>query len=385
MSRLGGCEFDVAVIGAGPAGATAARHLARAGFRTLLAGGAAGQSERIGETLPPSATPLLERLGLWPSFRATEPLACYGNRSSWGADGQLTDYDFIRDRNGPGWHIDRPRFDMMLCDAAESAGACRLDGVTLGSVERLGGSWRLRLNGFDGEIEARLAVDASGRAAAFARRIGVRRVRVDAQVAAVAFLQPQGKPAADSTTLIEATREGWWYSAVLPSGALAAAFVTAPGQLAERRLWTAPGWQALLDESEHTRRRTEASGYHLVRPPRIADASTTRLQCASGDGWLAAGDAAAAHDPLSSDGIGCALAGSVAAAKALAEQAGGSERALAAYSDQIARSFSRYLALRRAYYAEEDRWPDAPFWRERNGRLPHATTARAGLSEMATR
>ena len=41
--------------------------------------------------------------------------------------------------------------------------------------------------------------------------------------------------------------------------------------------------------------------------------------------------------------------------------------ALSDYAERLARSYARYLWAWQAYYAEETRWPDAPFWRRRQG------------------
>lgn len=41
---------------------------------------------------------------------------------------------------------------------------------------------------------------------------------------------------------------------------------------------------------------------------------------------------------------------------------------LPSYADGILAEFTRYLWLRQAYYADEQRWPEAPFWRRRQAR-----------------
>ncbi|MGC2111535.1 MAG: hypothetical protein WA655_18610 [Candidatus Korobacteraceae bacterium] len=64
-------------------------------------------------------------------------------------------------------------------------------------------------------------------------------------------------------------------------------------------------WNLLLGESVHTRRRIENA--RAQGPPMIFGAQSHILQPMGGCGWVAAGDAAMAFDPLSSQGITKAL------------------------------------------------------------------------------
>src|SRR5207247_2461927 len=79
----------------------------------------------------------------------------------------------------------------------------------------------------DEEIHARVLVDATGRAAAVARRLGARRLCHDRLVCAYAVLD--GERAEDGRSLVESCRDGWWYATPLPGGrALAGFFTDAP-------------------------------------------------------------------------------------------------------------------------------------------------------------
>jgi len=361
-------HVDVAIIGGGPAGASAALSLARTGLRALIVERRPQRQSRAGESLAPSATTLLARLGLLPAFLATEPLPCYANRSSWGGDGRLVDYDFIRDPHGHGWHIDRQRFDQMLLDAAVAAGAGLQCGALLASPERRDGSpWLLKVqaDGVVSRVEADFVIEASGRRAAFARRIGVHRTHLDRLVAAAAFLVPESRPGQDSTTLVEAVPEGWWYSALLRDGRLAAAFMTDPDLLGGLDARHKAGWLARLESTTHTRQRAAAVGCRLAGDPMVEAAGTSRLDRIAGEGWVAAGDAAAAYDPLSSHGIGVAIATGAQAARAAAASLRGDAKAPAEYAARNVAGFQRYLGMWRAYYADETRWPDSLFWSRR--------------------
>lgn len=362
-------RFDVAVIGGGPAGAATAIALARGGVSVALIEAGHQGGDKPGESLPPSARPLLERLDVWDGFLRDGPLPCYANRSSWGGDGRLTERDFINDPYGHGWHIDRRRFEAMLLDGAVEAGAAVVRGDRVVGESRVGeGWWRLDLAGPSGcsQVVAKVAVDASGRAAAFARRRGARRRRVDRLAAAVGFLASDLGEMRDTATLVEAARDGWWYSAPLPGGRLAVAFFADPDLDAARRARTAEGWTDLLVESVHTRERVEGHGFRLCGAPWAVAAGSGRLDRICGEGWLAVGDAAATFDPLSSHGIGAALDGGLRAGAAISACLQGDASALSMYEEQVVDAYGRYLRTWRAYYADERRWPERAFWRRRH-------------------
>jgi flavin-dependent dehydrogenase len=79
-----------------------------------------------------------------------------------------------------------------------------------------------------------------------------------------------------------------------------------------------------------------------------------------GEGWIACGDAAAAFDPLSSQGLLGALAGGVAAAQAICAEDTGTALAGIAVRHREIRAI--YEARRSTAYARERQWPDRPFW-----------------------
>jgi flavin-dependent dehydrogenase len=358
---------DVAIIGGGPAGAAAARALARAGVSTLVIERLAEPCDRPGESLAPNATPLLQRLGLFDAFLATAPLPCFGNRSCWGESGEPATYDFIRHPYGHGWHIDRRAFDRMLLGEVRASGADVAAGVSLTGVRRDGTAWLLGLSTGQ-ERRARLAIDASGRAAAFARRLGARRRHLDRLVAVTAVLTshpPHAGACEDSTTLVEAAPEGWWYSAALPGGRLALAFMTDPDLLARLGLSRWAHLRAHLASAPQTLARVDAGRFKPVAAPRLAAAGSSILGQTAGEGWLACGDAAAAYDPLSSHGIGAGLSMGARAAATAAAWLAGDGTAVSDYARRVQESFARYLALQRAYYAMETRWPGATFWARR--------------------
>jgi hypothetical protein len=206
--------WDAIVAGAGPAGAVAAYELARSGRRVLLADAVDPTSSKIGEALPGAAVRLLRSIELPVPGGGGPHTPIGGNLSSWNSD-QLVANDFIRDPDGPGWRLDRARFDADLRAAALRAGASyRSARVT--DLERKDTGWHIRFKNGGTEM-ARWIVDATGRRAAIARRLGARRLR-DAPLVAVYASGTSATGFALNRTVIEAVPRGWWYAARLTLG-----------------------------------------------------------------------------------------------------------------------------------------------------------------------
>jgi len=115
-------RIDVIIVGGGPAGCSTALALARAGITVTILERSRYEKFRVGETLPPEARLPLTVLGVWEEFLADQHVESPGIAFAWGGP-NLYDNDFIVNPCGPGWHIDRRRFDLMLARAAAAAGA----------------------------------------------------------------------------------------------------------------------------------------------------------------------------------------------------------------------------------------------------------------------
>lgn len=382
-------DVDVAVVGAGPAGATAALSLAREGARVLLVTRAENRPLAIGEGLPPAARPLLEALGLWERFLTDAHLPSYGNRSAWGTP-QLTDSDFIFSPYGHGWHLDRRAFDAMLVDAAKESGALLARGTYITwQPAASGGMIRFRDANGETTVRAGAVLDCSGRAAAVAQRLGARRVHDDKLVAVAALHTPRIAGDVDTTTMVEATPDGWWYTALLPHGRRIFVYLTDGDLLDVRAMRDLGRWLARLKQTEHIRQVHDQFQYQALVAPTIFSAGSSRILPAGEEHWLAVGDAAISVDPLSSQGIITAISTGRAAAKAILDTMNRRPRAVAAYLAVVDRLAQDYLAQRAKYYALETRWTNSPFWRRRiahdNGppshdRPPATSTPQVGMT-----
>lgn len=371
---------DVLIAGGGPAGAVAAHALAMAGRRAMIADPgrthADANDTKIGEALPGSAAGFFRAAGLPPP----DPERHTRVRGSWSAwaTAELEATDFLRSPDGPGWRLDRPAFDAALRRAAIDAGAGRRRARVVAVRQESGDTapdtaplWRVDFSDGGPPVRARWLIDATGRRAALARQLGAGRLRDDRLIAIFARLSVTEGPMADpgfDRTVIEAVPEGWWYAARLPSGAVMAALHTSPATAA-RILADRPRWHAARLEAPHLARLTgHADAGAALDPVAACDAGGTALDRLAGPGWIAAGDAAQAYDPLSAQGLLSAMHAGRQAARAVDAALGGDSSAIPQVVTAQAHLRAVYRGRLAAYYAQAaGRFPGAEFWTGRAG------------------
>jgi flavin-dependent dehydrogenase len=364
-------SFDVAVLGAGPAGSVTALLLARAGASAILLEASDYRDARLGETLPPLINPLLGQLKLANRFSVQQPCVSEGVISIWGQVRPSIN-DFMFDAHGSGWRIDRARFDRMLADSAADAGA----ELRLARVVRCGRSrnagWSVTFATGPHRTDscrAAFLVDATGRSGTaglsqlslktvYDRLIGV------AWFGGCTFDEPHA--------IIESVDEGWFYSAAMPGGRVAVVYMTDSDLYRSGCARHQDYWFRQLGKTTMTRRRFAPRQQRAAL--RIQSAASILCRKPAGEGCLAVGDAAMSFDPLSGLGVYCALEGASIAATTILDALScggppgnpGNPGNNHSYDRWVRRTFAQYLGLRRHHYSAEQRWPDSTFWRRRH-------------------
>ncbi len=176
-------DFDVGIIGGGPAGSSMACYLARAGVRCAVFERENFPREHVGESLVPSSTRIFKELDFLKVMEARRFPRKYG--ASWTSSPLTRAYKMdweglevdcradirFEERQQPGvdqnytYHVDRGEFDLALLQHASEAGAAIHQGIDVRHVDFDGADPEIRFRMGKRELGARvrLVVDASGR------------------------------------------------------------------------------------------------------------------------------------------------------------------------------------------------------------------------------
>jgi flavin-dependent dehydrogenase len=349
-------EFDVAVIGGGPAGATAACRLARAGRRVVLFERERFPRFHIGESLLASVNDVLEEIG------AADLVRARGFPMKWGATfstadltvERFADFAVSREVRAPQtWQVPRAEFDELLLRHAAACGADVREGHrVLDAAFDAGGATVSFRDDTDRPCDMRVAavVDASGRVGLLARKFAL---RVDEpRLANISvFAHYTGVPRGDGRRagdirIIARPDLGWfWFipisaalmsvGVVLPRAAFDALPRMAPAELLERTIRETPAAAVLMREATRE------------WPVQVEKDFSFGARAYAGDRWLLVGDAGSFLDPVFSTGVAIALESGVEAGRALDRALGSGDLSARAFAPFNRRQRQRYLAFRR--------------------------------------
>jgi len=210
-------ESDVIVVGAGPAGSTAAEHLARAGLRVALL----EEHAQVGLPVHCSGLVSPRALDIAGVPEDTVALRRYRQARVWGPGGGTL---WVRSGSVQAIAIDRARFDGVLAGRAAEAGADLMLGTVARRFERAGGQVLVSARTPRGEVQLRapLLVGADGATSRVAywlghgRRLGRGRQHevIPAQKLDIAFA---GRGTGDVEIFVGHAVAPGWFGWVIPT------------------------------------------------------------------------------------------------------------------------------------------------------------------------
>ena len=339
-------EIDIAVVGAGPAGAAVALALTRLGHAVTVI--AAPRAFAACEGVSERALHGLADAGLGAALAdvpAASPRSVF-----WNGEQRAANTEHL---------LPRREFDRALLAELQRSGlSVRTERVNAMKREADG---RVALQLGDRRLRARLVIDARGRAAT---RGGGQRLRGPETVS---LLQRWTGPRTDAGSCVLSFADGWAWLARGVDGQRYTQLTLAAG---------APDLPRRGALATYLRRRLAALpavadwiAACTANGPPIARSSTAILHAPLIDrGVIRIGDAAMAVDPLSGNGIFQALSSaSVAPAviNTLLRDPDGAALAERFYGERVAHIFSRFARIGRDFHRAETRWPQQPFWNAR--------------------
>ena len=365
--------YDVAIIGGGPAGSTAAALLARAGRRVLVLERDKFPRFHIGESLLPFSMQAFTRLGLHEKFAKAGFMDKFGGEmyGACGGDGVKFYFeDGFRSQTDRSYQVTRADFDKLLLDHAAELGAEVREETGVDNIEFSEEAATLKISRRDelplvpgraearpSEISARYVIDASGRNSILSAKFKLKKNYEHLQKVSV-FAHYDGMTRAEGrdgtlTRMVRAIDRWFW---VIPLSATRTSVgVVLDGEVYKKSklspedfLERAIQEQPLLMEQM---RRAER-----VTPVRTAADFSYRSTRLYGDRWMLAGDAAGFIDPVFSSGVFLAVLAGEQAADALHEvldRPGKRKKLFARYERNINKAMDVYLRFVDAWYSKE--------------------------------
>lgn len=183
-------NYDVLVIGGGPAGSTVARLLARDGFSVCLLEKDKHPRMHVGESVLPRNMQLIRDLGLEEALRRVPLVPKYGAEFGMGNNPNSRSFTF-RDGLIQGqvvFNVERAPFDKMLLDEARNSGVDVFEETPVKEIINLARQ-DIRLSTARGQFQGRVLIDASGQGAFLGRALDLRRTFKEADRQKVAYFE----------------------------------------------------------------------------------------------------------------------------------------------------------------------------------------------------
>jgi len=366
-------NYDVAIIGGGPAGSTAATLLSKAGRRVIVLEREKFPRFHIGESLLPFSMQTFTRLGLQEKLRAHFVEKFGGEIAEAGGEKAAKFYfkDGFASRTDRSYQVTRSKFDKMMLDHAGESGAEICEETSVDDVTFHDDGVTLRIRDLEQagagdpgykkigrELSAKFLIDASGRNSVVGNKFKLKRSYQHLQkLSLFAHYEGLEREAGIDATLTRMVRtlDSWFWVIPLENDRTSIGIVLEAADFKKSGLSAEEFFERAIAEQPLVRNRI-GDGRRVSQVYTAADFSY-RSEKLTGDRWLLAGDAAGFIDPVFSSGVFLAVLAGEQAADVLHEVLDHPKRArrlFRHYERLVNRAMDVYLRFVESWYAGKE-------------------------------
>ena len=366
-------KYEVAIIGGGPAGSTAATLLGKAGRRVIVLEREKFPRFHIGESLLPFSMQTFTRLGLQEKLRAHFVEKFGGEIADAGGEKAAKFYfkDGFASRTDRSYQVTRSKFDKMLLDHAGESGAEICEETSVDDVTFDDDGVTLRIRGPESngvsdsgykkvgrELRAKYLIDASGRNSVIGNKFKLKKSYQHLQKLSL-FAHYEGverESGIDGTlTRMVRTLDSWFWVIPLENDRTSIGVVLDSADFKKSGLSAENFFERAIAEQPLMRNRI-GDGRRVSQVYTAADFSY-RSERLTGNRWLLAGDAAGFIDPVFSSGVFLAVLAGEQAADVLHEvldHPKRTRRLFRHYEGLVNRAMDVYLRFVESWYAGKE-------------------------------
>jgi halogenation protein CepH len=377
-------DFDLAVVGGGPAGSSVATFVAMRGHRVVLLEKETFPRHQIGESLLPATVHgICPLLGVSEEIKKAGFMRKLGGTFRWGRNAEPWTFNFgsspmMDVPTGFAYQVERSRFDNILLQNARTKGVDVRERTLVTDIVRDGDGVVTGLRvidevGHTHAITARYVADASGNTSRVYKAVGQRVYSKLFRNVALYGYYTGGKrlPSPNGGNILSAAFEGGWFWYIPLTHTL-----TSVGAVVDRehakgiRGHEEEAMQGFIDACPIVKdfladaSRVTEGQYGKLRIRTDYSYSNTSLWS---PGMVLVGDAACFVDPVFSSGVHLATYGALLAARSINSCLRGEmaeERAFQEFEMRYRREFSHFYRFLAAFY-DLDQDEDSYFWTAR--------------------